>query len=463
MINYTIPPKPKSTITTTLSSPIHNSKIKTQDIEFSCSATINQDTFESISLYANFDGNFKKIETYSCPISVIESNTILTGFSIVNGNCQKSLNSDSITAKFKEKVNPGTYIWNCKSCTKNNGCNFAQTNYTLIREEEILTQSIFAEFIEPTPEDYSIQSENNIFINVSISSQIKSCILEWNNKNEVMNKVQLKDKTICFSKKSSLEDGEYNYKVILEDLKSQTEELVRSLIISNEDFSDVIEEQTSCGDGICSQDENSNNCELDCPSIELNTCEENWECVDWSNCLEDKKTRTCEDLAQCDTEDKKPAEEIKCRGPGGKSFEVNLEIPRIYQTIYSDESLESKVIIKNYNDEPTNVNLNYLIKDENNKIIRDETEEVKVEKNSIVSKWIKSPDREGEYTLNVKLEYGTIEENSEISFEVVKDILLRPRSSLTLPLLLIITFILIGLFVGIRILIKNRGDKKNEK
>lgn len=42
-------------------------------------------------------------------------------------------------------------------------------------------------------------------------------------------------------------------------------------------------------------------------------CKEKWTCTDWSECVDEKQTRTCFDLNECGTEKNKPKEEQKCR------------------------------------------------------------------------------------------------------------------------------------------------------
>ena len=41
-------------------------------------------------------------------------------------------------------------------------------------------------------------------------------------------------------------------------------------------------------------------------------CEENWQCSDWSSCVNNKQTRTCNDLNDCNTFINKPSETKIC-------------------------------------------------------------------------------------------------------------------------------------------------------
>lgn len=42
------------------------------------------------------------------------------------------------------------------------------------------------------------------------------------------------------------------------------------------------------------------------------SCEEDWSCTDWSDCIDGNKIRTCSDLNNCGTEENKPEEENVC-------------------------------------------------------------------------------------------------------------------------------------------------------
>jgi len=43
-------------------------------------------------------------------------------------------------------------------------------------------------------------------------------------------------------------------------------------------------------------------------------CTPDWNCAGWSNCVEGTKTRTCEDLNECGTNNRKPLESKTCFG-----------------------------------------------------------------------------------------------------------------------------------------------------
>jgi hypothetical protein len=45
------------------------------------------------------------------------------------------------------------------------------------------------------------------------------------------------------------------------------------------------------------------------------TCEESWDCTEWSSCINGTQTRTCTDLNKCNTTELKPAESKSCESP----------------------------------------------------------------------------------------------------------------------------------------------------
>ncbi|MBD3203114.1 DNRLRE domain-containing protein [Candidatus Woesearchaeota archaeon] len=74
-----------------------------------------------------------------------------------------------------------------------------------------------------------------------------------------------------------------------------------------------------CADAACfetyADTEEQIECEYGCENGICLNCEENWECSDWGNCIDGKKTRKCTDLNVCGTIDNKPAEEEDCLAP----------------------------------------------------------------------------------------------------------------------------------------------------
>lgn len=65
-----------------------------------------------------------------------------------------------------------------------------------------------------------------------------------------------------------------------------------------------------CGNG---KDDDCDGLDPACPE-----CEEDWECTEWSVCVNGEQSRYCEDLNLCGTTSKKPAQAQMCSGNGGE-------------------------------------------------------------------------------------------------------------------------------------------------
>ncbi len=86
-----------------------------------------------------------------------------------------------------------------------------------------------------------------------------------------------------------------------------------------------------CGDGSCNNGETCSSCTSDCGSCPPpppsgptggfvtigspppSLCTEDWSCTAWSECIDDKQTRTCVDLNDCNTTENKPTETWSCK------------------------------------------------------------------------------------------------------------------------------------------------------
>jgi hypothetical protein len=85
------------------------------------------------------------------------------------------------------------------------------------------------------------------------------------------------------------------------------------IILSAILISGCVQPRGKCGDGICgpAEQDNPSVCPEDCKT----TCQENWECAQWSDCVGDEQTRTCTDLNDCGTATNKPSESRGCTEP----------------------------------------------------------------------------------------------------------------------------------------------------
>ncbi|MBW2981255.1 hypothetical protein KY343_00100 [Candidatus Woesearchaeota archaeon] len=51
-------------------------------------------------------------------------------------------------------------------------------------------------------------------------------------------------------------------------------------------------------------------------------CMPNWQCEEWSECINSIQTRICIDVNECDTEKEKPEEQVTCEMPAEKTFGI---------------------------------------------------------------------------------------------------------------------------------------------
>ena len=77
-----------------------------------------------------------------------------------------------------------------------------------------------------------------------------------------------------------------------------------------------------CGDGVCNGKETSSNCPEDCEEETsgggggggfVAPCQPEWNCTEWSDCVDGKSIRQCSDLNECHTD--KPIEVKQCKQP----------------------------------------------------------------------------------------------------------------------------------------------------
>jgi len=118
---------------------------------------------------------------------------------------------------------------------------------------------------------------------------------------------------------------------------------IGSFIFSNNGYTELdFLITTTCGDGYCLGDETCSSCPSDCGSCNVDNtnnnprggggpggnspsgnnnnngggliggCEESWKCEPWSECIDGKKTRDCQEVNNCGTEELKPLIETNC-------------------------------------------------------------------------------------------------------------------------------------------------------
>src|SRR3989344_1090147 len=362
-------------------------------------------------------------------------------------------------------LSPGTYVYTVNITDKANNKEGLRRKIIL----EIDAEAPVLSFIDPTPSQNKEQNTTSIYVNVSVSdpgnNPIDKCTLKWNNIDYTMNKVISGANTYCYLLKSSLAFGTYTFKVISTNSKNkigETEE--RTVVIKN---MTTIIKRTFCGDDICQSSESCSTCPGDCGRCSRQACEEDWECTQWSSCLNNKKTRTCDDLNNCNTVLDKPALETACTLAGAekeKKFDVNLNIPIDYKTIKIGDDVYSKIKIENNNEDDIEVNIKYEILDEDDEVVLEESEKVTLTTgNNLVKKLLKAPDEEGTYKLRVSFSYQDAKEEAEDTFVISGSDGGGESLNLSENILnmIIIGMIFISLLITI-VMLRRRGSKPEE-
>ena len=480
-----------------------------QSVSFSCSASVNEGQISSLKLYGNWTtfGNLKEEGTFTCtgttcsPISrtVKEGTYAWNCMACTSNACEFAPGNRTITVdktkpqitftsqtkpdkeKISEKsifaqvsvielnkANITFYLYNktklinVTNYTYNNliqdnevekilFANLNDDNYTYTvnvtdkannkdgvrRTIEIIPRprepgAPLVDFIDPTPEDYVEQEEKSVYINISASDElnkIDKCWLSWNKINITMNNASSGLDISCYLNKSSLTTGEYSYKAYANNSIGKIGETEERRIIIKEEG--------------------------------INGCEEDWECAQWSSCLNNKKTRTCNDLSNCGTILDKPALEESCApAPQVINFELNLDIPNLYKLVNVGESILSKIEVTTTTNEPLDINLKYIIEDEDEEIVLEKSETLKIKGNTIINKWLNTPDEEGTYKLRVSLSYQDAKEEAEDTFSVVKRIgeaeFNKDVLTITIVIIIIASLIVAG------IIIRNLAEKEEK-
>lgn len=163
----------------------------------------------------------------------------------------------------------------------------------------------------------------------------------------------------------------YNSKKVLTDIFYINTNQI-DLVTIEDDSNQVNEEVSNEDEDINTQDEDEENKKEDDNKDNennfnsINYCVESWECSQWSECIEDKKTRNCEDVNDCGTKTNKPRTYMYCtaensienRYLGGINNEENNENMEVSNN--SKTEIPSNEIKNNQNFSNLN-NLNFYV------------------------------------------------------------------------------------------------------
>lgn len=189
----------------------------------------------------------------------------------------------------------------------------------------------------------------------------------------------------------------------------------------------------------------------------MNDCEYQWDCNDWSNCLNRKQTRNCVNLGSCHGDYDKPLEEKDCLLEIPKQlFDIKLELNENY--ISSSQDLKSWVRFESFGTEPTPVNLTYTILDNQGTEIYRESESLIVYTEEFVIKSFSNLDLDyGKYDLYLKIDYSNVTEDFKQDFEVKEETMVSKYGELSFVSIIL----LLAIFLILRRAIRNK--KRNER
>ncbi|MBD3313197.1 hypothetical protein GF345_02025 [Candidatus Woesearchaeota archaeon] len=189
-------------------------------------------------------------------------------------------------------------------------------------------------------------------------------------------------------------------------------------------------------------------------------CQERWECTDWKPEVcppSGMQTRECRDSNSCGTQENKPPETRDCRKP---LLGISVELIDAY---IEGDSLIAEIKIINSRAQEIDVNVTYMVMDEEEDIIMRESEIIRVADEKEYTKTFNITDiDDGEYTLDIDIVYDSVHaayarKGFSISREVspYKGVLL-PRTGDALLLIVIL-----GLIITVIITIR-RARKKED-
>jgi len=166
-------------------------------------------------------------------------------------------------------------------------------------------------------------------------------------------------------------------------------------------------------------------------------CKAQWECDDWGDCINDYQTRSCENLKPaCSGE--KPEERNSCTSDVEAIEETVIEEEVTEETseqipeelldasitldeniISSSEDLTVRVSLKSFGRKFASARLIYTISDSEGNNIHSSFDEARIYTERVVTKRFEDLNlEEGNYILNVNIEYAGILEEFDQSFEI---------------------------------------------
>ena len=162
-------------------------------------------------------------------------------------------------------------------------------------------------------------------------------------------------------------------------------------------------------------------------------CTPNWECDSWGSCVNSEQTRICTDRRNCGKNTNKPAETQECEYVPINTepkippvlFDISVLIPQEYKEITPEQTLLTSIELFNLGtDKRADVKLEYMITDEFDNIILEQTETVAVETQVNLVRYFDLPSglEEGRYKVFATILYGDEQEAvAQDSFFIKKE------------------------------------------
>jgi len=175
---------------TFLDTPYDGSYINTRDVAFICNSTDDW-MLKNITLYWNYTGSWLPNRTTDIAGRMNQTTFQMTALS------------------------DGIIQWNCQACDNESNCLFASQNFTVKIDTIIPTISL----IPPSDTNGAFITRNLTFINVSVSENVVSCVLNWSGALYDMLNASASQWDYNMSIYSA---GEYNYSVYCTDYANNT-------------------------------------------------------------------------------------------------------------------------------------------------------------------------------------------------------------------------------------------------